>query len=103
MPSKVTTLDQAVRMVKPHDLIGLTLPGEFLAQPMGFVRALVREGTRPLRLLGVTGGSINCDLLIGAGLVAQIETCHMRLGELGTAPNFERAVKAGTLTVLDNT
>lgn len=103
MTSKVMTLEEAARLVKEGDLIGMTLPGEFQAQPMGFLRALLRRGIRRLRLIGVTGGSINCDLLIGAGVVEQIEICHMRMGEFGTCPNFEQAVKAGRLKVLDNT
>lgn len=103
MTSKVITLEEATRLVKDGDLVAMTLPGEFQAQPMGLLRALLRSGIRRLRLLGVTGGSINCDLLIGAGVVEQIEICHMRLGEFGTCPNFERAVKARRLKVLDNT
>jgi glutaconate CoA-transferase subunit A len=102
---KVRALEEAVDLVREGDLVGMTLPDDLNlgAQPMGFLRALVRRGPRRLRLVGITGGSINCDLLIGAGVVEQIETCHMRLGDFGTCPNFEGAVKAGTLKVLDNT
>lgn len=103
MVSKITTLEKAVQTIKDGDLVAMTLPGEFQALPMGLLRTLLRRGVRRLRLLGVTGGSINCDLLIGAGVVEQIEICHMRLGEFGTCPNFERAVKAGAIKVLDNT
>ncbi|GBD10575.1 hypothetical protein HRbin23_00219 [bacterium HR23] len=103
MATKVASLHEAVHLVKEGDLLAMTLPGEVQAQPMAFLRALLRRGIGRLRLLGVTGGSINCDLLIGAGVVEQIEICHMRLGDMGTCPNFERAVKAGTLKVLDNT
>jgi glutaconate CoA-transferase subunit A len=43
------------------------------------------------------------DLLIGAGCVASVETSGISLHELGPAPCFARAVKSGTLKLLDAT
>jgi glutaconate CoA-transferase subunit A len=43
------------------------------------------------------------DLLIGAGCVDSVETSGISLHELGAAPRFTQAVKAGRLKVLDAT
>ncbi|MBI4338090.1 MAG: hypothetical protein HY683_09725 [Chloroflexi bacterium] len=99
---KVATLDQAAALVHNGDHIAMT-SGGFHSAPMGLLRQLLRRRVSGLRVVGLTGGGINIDLLIGAGVVSQVQTCHMSMGEFGTCPNFNRYVKAGALKVLDNT
>jgi glutaconate CoA-transferase subunit A len=43
------------------------------------------------------------DLLIGAGCVVSVETSGISLHELGAAPRFTQAVKAGRIVVHDST
>ena len=68
---------------------------------MAATRRLIASGRRRLRLLTVPTSSLQADLLIGAGCVAEIETTGVSLGEHGQAPAFGRAVRAGALRVKD--
>ncbi len=76
--------------------------------PMALGRALIRRGVRGLHLITLPtaaypASGMLVDLLIGAGCVASVETSGISLHELGPAPRFSAAVKAGTLKVLDAT
>jgi glutaconate CoA-transferase subunit A len=72
--------------------------------PMAFLRALVRRRVRGLRVIGIVGGDINIDFLVGAGAVAVVDTCSVTMGEFArTGPNFSRHVIAGRVRALDNT
>lgn len=76
--------------------------------PMALALALVRRGARGLHLVTLPtaaypASGLMVDLLIGAGCVASVETSGISLHELGPAPRFSQAVKAGTLKVLDAT
>jgi glutaconate CoA-transferase subunit A len=101
MKEKLTTLPQAARLVKEGALLGFTTATENV--PMAFVRELVRAGVKGLRVVTLPGGGLNADLLIGAGAVAEYETCHCSLGDLGPAPQFQRALRAGKYKLKDNT
>ncbi len=81
----------------------LALPPEYAPCAMEVVRALVRRGARDLKLLGVPQFGFQADLLIGAGCIAEVETAAVTFGELGLAPRFTEAVKAGTITMRDST
>ncbi|MBI4233797.1 MAG: hypothetical protein HY686_05090 [Chloroflexi bacterium] len=102
MKSKVTTLQGAAFLVGNGAYIAMT-GGGLESAPMALLRELLRQGRRGLCLVGVTGGGINMDLLIGAGAVRELEVCHLTIGEAGAGPNFRRAVEAGRLPVKDNT
>jgi glutaconate CoA-transferase subunit A len=65
-------------------------------------RALIRRGTK-IRLVTLPQSGLQADLLIGAGLVEEIETSAVSLGEAGAGPRFVAALKAGTLRVKDAT
>jgi glutaconate CoA-transferase, subunit A len=76
--------------------------------PMALALALIRRGVRGLHLVTLPtcaypASGMMIDLLIGAGCVASVETSGISLHELGAAPCFTRAVKAGRLKVLDTT
>ena len=81
----------------------IAVPPDYSFVPMALTRALVRKEARGLRLLATPQTGIQADLLIGAGCVATIETAAVSLGELGPAPRFVAAVKAGTLEIIDST
>jgi glutaconate CoA-transferase subunit A len=76
--------------------------------PMALARALVRRGARHLHVITLPTAAyplsgMMVDLLIGAGCVDSVETSGISLHELGAAPRFTQAVRAGRLKVLDAT
>ncbi|HXG21242.1 MAG TPA: hypothetical protein VNN62_19460 [Methylomirabilota bacterium] len=102
MREKLMSLEEAATVVNDGALIGLTTSTLDNA-PMAFLRALIRRGVKDLRLVTLTGGGLNADLLIGAGVVAEYETCSCALGPYGAAPNFQRALRTGLLKMKDTT
>lgn len=96
--------------MNPTELAALVPDGALLAippdnslTPAALARALARRGVRDLRLLGVPVSGYACDVLIGAGCVASLQTSAASIGESGLAPCFARALTAGTLQVIDAT
>lgn len=71
--------------------------------PTALAAALIRRGARNLHLVTLPTGSYVSDLLIGAGCVRLVETSGISLGENGAAGRFVRAIKDGTLAILDST
>jgi acyl CoA:acetate/3-ketoacid CoA transferase alpha subunit len=102
MPNKVQTLAQAAACVR--DGARLVMSANLHRPPMAFLRELVRRRVRDLRVIGVVGGDLNIDFLVGAGAAAAVDTCSVTMGEFArTGPNFERHVLAGRVRALDNT
>lgn len=99
---KLMSLEDAARLVKDGDQV--IFHGGMDATPMAMLRQLVRNGVRGLHAIGVIGGAINLDLLIGAGVSTTTETCSLGFGKYArVAPNYERQQKAGDTLMLDNT
>jgi len=102
MRDKLTTLEQAATRVKNGAV--LVMSANMQRSPMALLRQVVRQGTRELRVVGVVGGEINIDFLVGSGVVSAVDTCSVTLGEFArTGPNFARYVQAGRVRALDNT
>jgi glutaconate CoA-transferase subunit A len=101
MSGKIVALDALVGLVP--DGAYLVIPPEYGGCAMAATRALVRRGAKNLRLLTLPASSLQADLLIGAGCVAEIETSAVSLGELGPAPRFTAAVVKGTIRLKDAT
>ena len=102
MRDKRLPLEEAVAHVAAGALLGLTSATVDNA-PMAFLRAVIRQGIAQLRLVTMTGGGLNADLLIGAGVLTEYETCSCTCGPYGHAPNFQRAVKASLIQMKDST
>jgi glutaconate CoA-transferase subunit A len=102
MQEKLMALEEAATFVKDGALVGLTTATLDNA-PMAFLRELIRHGVKQLRLVTLTGGGLNADLLIGAGVLAEYETCSCALGVYGLAPNFQRTLRAGLIKMKDST
>ena len=102
MKEKIMSLGQAASLVQDGNLLAMTMAVMENA-PMAFLRELVRKGLRRLRLATLPGGGLNVDFLIGAGVVAEYETCYCFLGAFGPAPNFQWALRNQTIKMLDNT
>jgi len=102
MRDKTRTMEQAAEAV--GNGARLVMSANLQRSPMAFLRQLVRQGTRALRVIGVVGGEIDIDFLVGAGAVSVVDTCSVTFGEFArTGPNFERYVLAGRVRALDNT
>ncbi len=97
----IMSLDALVALVQDGDLVAVPRDGAPIA--MAATRALIRKGARDLRLLTVPTSSVQADMLIGAGCIARIETAGVSLGELGQAPRFNKAVRAGDIAITDTT
>jgi glutaconate CoA-transferase subunit A len=102
MKEKLMPLEKAAKLVKDGCLLGMT-NSAVENSPMGFLRELVRQGKKNLRVATLPVGGLNVDLLIGAGLVAEYETCACSLGSYGPAPNFQRAIRERAMKMKDNT
>jgi glutaconate CoA-transferase subunit A len=81
----------------------LALAPDYSGCSLATVRELIRRGASGLRLVGLPQLGLQADLLIGAGCVAAIETAAISLGELGIAPAFERARRAGNVRIVEST
>ncbi|MFT4794767.1 MAG: glutaconate CoA-transferase subunit A [Paracoccaceae bacterium] len=82
--------------------------GESADVPMAMAVELARRGVRDLHLVTLPAcawpaSGMMVDILVGAGCVASIETSGVSMSELGAAPRFTAAVKAGTIKVIDAT
>jgi glutaconate CoA-transferase subunit A len=76
-------------------------------RPVAFVKALIQrfqETGEPnnLTLLAFTAG-IECDLLVGAGMVSRLRTCYFGLEIFGLAPMFTYYANRGEIELLEET
>ena len=102
MRSKLKSLEEAAAAVKSG--AQLVMSSNLQRAPMAFLRELVRRQIKNLRVIGVVGGELNIDFLVGAGAVGIVDTCSVTLGEFArTGPNFARYVTAARVRALDNT
>jgi glutaconate CoA-transferase subunit A len=102
MRDKLTTLERAAAAVRTGAQV--VMSANMHRSPMAMLRQVVRQGTRDLRVVGVVGGEIDIDFLVGAGAVSIVDTCSVTFGEFArTGPNFTRYVLAGRVRALDNT
>src|SRR5258707_11397671 len=70
-------------------------------EPVAFLRELIRQGRRDLRVIGTAHG-IDVDLLCGAGTIGVIEESYVGFEhDFGMAPNFRRACESGQVQVHD--
>ncbi len=111
MPPEIhpgTLAVEALAALVPHGATVTVHKGDEADVPMALAFALVKRGVRGLRVVTLPtcaypASGMMIDLLIGAGCVVAVETSGISLHELGAAPRFAQAVKAGTLKVLDST
>jgi len=76
-------------------------------RPVTFVRKLIEYYTQHhtpdgLILLAFTGG-IECDWLIGAGMINKVRTCYFGLEVFGFAPMFTFYANAGSIEIIEET
>ena len=65
MKEKIASLKEAAAAVQDGVLLGLTTSALDNA-PIAFLRGILRQGVKDLRVATLPGGGINVDLLMGA-------------------------------------
>jgi len=95
---KLCEMEQAVELIQDGMRIGL---GGFVLyqKPMAFVQELIRKEKKELTLVG-SAHALDADMLIGAGVLAKIETSYVGLEKFGLARNFRREMEAGRLKTI---
>ncbi len=101
MIDKLTSLNDAVKLVKSGDTVSLGGMNLY-RRPVAFVRELLKAGVRDLTLLNFTS-SYESDLLIGAGRVKTLRTCYCGLEAFGLAPMFTARATSGELDLIEET
>jgi glutaconate CoA-transferase subunit A len=101
MIDKLTSLNDAVKLVKSGDTVSLGGMNLY-RRPVAFVRELLKAGVRDLTLLNFTS-SYESDLLIGAGQVKTLRTCYCGLEAFGLAPMFTARATSGELQLIEET
>jgi glutaconate CoA-transferase subunit A len=102
-------LERQVKLTSLTDAVGLVENGSTVAiggsiirrHPMAFVREMIRQGKKDLRLIGWNNGA-DFDMLIGAGCTNKVETAYVGLSMFGMALNFRRAVESGAVTMVEH-
>lgn len=73
----------------------------FHNKPMSLVREIARRRLRGLTVVAVTQASIDVDLLVAAGCVAEVRVPYLGFEYLGLALNFRREAAGGRIRVWD--
>jgi glutaconate CoA-transferase, subunit A len=97
----VRTLEEALAPITDGCMLAVAREQSGVA--MAATRALIRRGVKRLHLVALPTSSLQADLLIGAGAIGTLETSAVSLGELGPAPRFAAAVRAGAIRMQDAT
>lgn len=98
-PSRRLTLEEAVTAVEPGALVYFGGAG-LVRKPMAAARALAARGVGRLRVAAFIGGP-EVDLLVAAGLVAEVHAAAVGLDALGLAPAYRRARQQGAVAAYD--
>ncbi len=99
--------DKVVPIEGLNDLVGdgdrVALGGAWFANhPMAAVRQLIRAGRKDLHVMTVVG-SVDVDLLVGAGVTGHLSFSMVTLEAFGLAPNVRRAIEGGTMAFTEYT
>lgn len=102
MRTKLVSMEEAASIV--HDGDKVVMSSGFGFSPMAMLRELARTGVRDLHTIGVVGGSINLDFLVGTGQTAILDCCSIGFAPFArNAPNFDRYLRDGRIFAMDNT
>ncbi len=97
MKDKVTTLRQAVAMVKDGDVVALQNMAT-QAAPMALVRELIRQKKSGLGLVVLVGG-MAVDWLATAGVIDRLVGAAVTMEQFGLCQQYRRAVEGGRIRV----
>lgn len=92
---KVGKLSDIGRFIS--DGVSVAVGGAWLAShPMALVRQIIRQGIKNLNVMTILG-SVDIDLLVGAGCAERLMFSFVSMEAYGLPPNFRRAVEKGNL------
>lgn len=101
-----TAADKKMSLAQAASIVqnGMTIAvggGLSWREPMAFLREIVRQQRRELRVVGTAHG-VDVDLLCGAGVVSVVEESYVGFEhDFGMAPNFRRVCESGRVQVHD--
>ncbi len=101
MQSKLTSLSDAISIVKDGDSVALGGVGRNKV-PFAAVKELIRQKKRNLYIIGREKG-IDFDILIGAGVASKSSAAYVGLEEFGLALNFRKKVENGEIKFIEHT
>lgn len=81
----------------------LAIPADYSGVAMAATAAILANGPKNLHLVCVPVSGMQADMMIGAEMVAILETSAVTLGEAGGAPRFMEAVRQGAIQLKDAT
>ncbi|UCC60598.1 MAG: CoA transferase subunit A [Dehalococcoidia bacterium] len=89
--SKVGKLGDIKKIIKDGDKVAVG--GSWLGgHPMAIIREIIRSNIKNLTAITVVG-SIDIDLLVGAGCLSRLMFSFVSMEAFGLAPNFRRAIE----------
>ena len=89
--SKVGKLSDITQIIKNGDEVAIG--GSWLgSHPMAIIRQIIRDEIKDLSAITVVG-SIDIDMLIGAGCLKKLMFSFVSMEAFGLAPNFRRAIE----------
>ncbi len=101
MRDKVVAIEELNELVGDGDQVALG-GAWFANHPMAAVRQLIRAEREDLHVMTVVG-SVDVDLLIGAGVAGHLSFSMVTLEAFGLAPNVRRAIEGGAITFTEYT
>ncbi len=97
--NKIFPLEELPELIPSTGLVAIG-GGWFSNHPMAALRELLRAERGDLNVLALLG-TIDVDLLVGAGLVNQLTFSMVTLEAFGLAQQFRRAVQSGKLAITE--
>ena len=95
-------VDSARALEGLHDGATVAIGGSmFHNKPMALIREIVRRRVKDLVVIAVPQASIDVDLLIGAGCVAEVRVPYLGFDHLGLAPSLRRRATENSLALWD--
>jgi glutaconate CoA-transferase subunit A len=101
MGPEIITVEALAGEIADGSLLGV--PADYSGVPMAATRELIRRRARDLRLFCLPMSTLQGDMMIGAGCVAEVEAAAITMGEFGMAPRFCAAVQDGRIEMRDST
>lgn len=93
--NKAVALEELGALVADGETVALG--GSWFANhPMAAVRQLIRAGRTDLHAMTIVG-SVDVDLLAGAGVISHLSFSMVTLEAFGLAPNVRRGIEGGSL------
>jgi acyl CoA:acetate/3-ketoacid CoA transferase alpha subunit len=92
---RMTEAEAVSTLIETGDYIGTELYGTVRC-PMSLVREIIRQDIKGLRMAGQ--GVLDTDMLLGAGLVVEMDFNYIGLEVYGVSSALRRVVEGGTIT-----